>query len=184
MPSKMAIEIVEAGVDDAGAVARLHSLSWQASYAGILPDDYLKNQATNERASYWSGALLSKDYALVLLARDQTGPVAFIAVKEQADSGYDATIEHLHVLPQAKGRGLGRLLMKEAVSRLIAKGLTSVCLWVFEDNKPAIGFYESLGGVTDAHGTDKFLGGDAADRRIGWHDLGALWSACKAGVKS
>ena len=184
MPSKMPIEITEAGVDDASPVARLHSLSWQASYAGILPDDYLKNQATNERASYWSRALPSRDYALVLLARDQTGPVAFIAIKEQVDPGYDATIEHLHVLPQMKGRGLGRLLMTEAASRLIANGHRSVCLWVFEDNKPAIGFYEKLGGVTDAHGTDKFLGGDAADRRIGWHDLSALRSACEEVVKS
>lgn len=180
----MPIEITEAGVDDAGAVASLHSLSWQASYAGILPDDYLENQATKERASYWSSALPSRDYSLVLVARNQADPVAFIAIKHEADPGYDATIEHLHVLPQKKGRGLGRLLMKEAASRLIADGLKSVCLWVFEDNKSAIGFYENLGGATDAHGTDKFLGGDAADRRIGWHDLSALRSACDEGVKS
>lgn len=180
----MPIEITEAGVDDAGAVASLHSLSWQASYAGILPDDYLQTQVTKERASYWSGALPCRDYALVLLARNQTGPVAFVAVKRLVDSGYDATIEHLHVLPQMKGRGVGRLLMKETASRLIADGLTSVCLWVFEDNEPAIGFYENLGGVTDAHGTDKFLGGDAADRRIGWRDLDALRSACEADGKS
>lgn len=184
MPFTLPIKIIEAGVDDAAIVAQLHSLSWQASYAGILPDDYLKNKATGERASYWSGALPSGDYALVLLVKVQSAPAAFIAIKQQADAGYDATIEHLHVLPQMKGRGLGRLLLKEAASRLIADGLTSVCLWVFEDNKPAIGFYESLGGVTDAHGTDKFLGGDARDRRIGWHDLSALRAACEDGVKS
>ncbi|MGI9465302.1 MAG: GNAT family N-acetyltransferase [Aestuariivirgaceae bacterium] len=179
----MMIEIVEASANDANVVARLHSLSWQASYAGILPDDYLKNEAARERAEYWSVALPAGDYSLVLLATDGPDPVGFIAVKDGADEGYDATIEHLHVLPKMKGIGLGRRLMQQTSELLLARGANSVCLWVFEDNRTAIGFYESLGGLTDAYGTDEFLGSDKPDRRIGWHDLSALHHASSPGNK-
>jgi len=174
----MTIGIAEAKDDDAVSVAQLHILSWQASYAGILPDDYLQTRIVAERTGYWTKALPGGDYSLVLIARDKTGPVGFIAIKDRVDAGYDATIEHLHVLPGSKGTGLGRRLMREATASLIGRGLSSICLWVFEDNKPAIGFYESLGGVTDAHGTDKFLGSDTPDRRFGWRALADLQRAC------
>ena len=101
-------------------------------------------------------------------------------VKQAADEGYDGTIDNLHVLPGHQGGGLGRKLLCSAVTALAARGYCSVCLWVFEANEGAIRFYERLGGVTDAHGVDKFAGGDAPDRRIGWHDLPALIEACRS----
>ncbi|MDH3740310.1 MAG: GNAT family N-acetyltransferase [Hyphomicrobiales bacterium] len=180
----MDIHISQAISDDALAIAMLHADSWRAHYVGILPADYLANEACAERAAYWTSALRADDYFLVLLARHEDEPVAFIAVKRNVDDGYDATIEHLHVAQSMKGRGLGRQLIGQTAHQLADCGVKSVCLWVFEDNRPAIGFYESLGGVTDAHGTDKFAGGDARDRRIGWKDLGALLAASTEGVKS
>ncbi len=175
----MSFEIIEAGIGHAGEVARLHSTSWQANYAGILPDHYLQNQVDGERNAYWNAALPAGDYSMVLLAMLDGVPQGFIAVKDGVDDTYDVTVEHLHVLPDAQGRGIGRLLMAEAAGRLMNRGLSSVCLWVFEDNVAAIGFYERLGGVTDAYGTDKFAGGDAKDRRIGWRDLPALKAVCE-----
>ena len=38
-------------------------------------------------------------------------PVGFIAVTLDSEPGYVTTIEHLHVLPDMKGRGLGRRLI-------------------------------------------------------------------------
>ena len=159
----------------------MHATNWRIHYAGILPDDYLANQVFEERETYWAEALQKAAYSLVLLANFEDQPAGFIALKDNIDAGYEATIEHLHVTQSLKGKGLGRSLMREAAQQLMERGSRSVCLWVFEDNVAAIGFYESLGGVTDAHGTDKFAGGDAKDRRIGWRDLPALLTACNEG---
>jgi ribosomal protein S18 acetylase RimI-like enzyme len=164
--------------DDAETIARLHWQSWQASYRGILPDDYLDNEVIVERRNYWRQALATSDYWLVLVAIENDRPVGFIALKKNVDEGYDATIEHLHVDPQMKGRGLGRQLIGQAVSALVKAGMASVCLWVFDSNTPAIGFYEKLGGRTDKFGVDKFAGSNAPDRRIGWHDPEKLAGAC------
>jgi ribosomal protein S18 acetylase RimI-like enzyme len=172
-------EIFDAGLDDAAAVARVHAASWKATYRGILPDTYLDGEVDGERARYWRSALATIRYPIVKLAREAGAVVGLIALHDDPDDGgYDFTIEHLHLLPGSKGRGLGRRLMKEAAVAAQAQGAESICLWVFEDNSAAIGFYERLGGVTDAHDTDKFAGGDAPDRRIGWHDLDGLIARC------
>ena len=172
-------EIVDAGPDDADALARVHAASWKATYRVILPDTYLDSEVDSERASYWHAAMNAAKYPILNMACKAGSVVGLIALHDDPeDDGYDYTIEHLHLLPDSKGRGLGRTLMKEAAMAARAAGAKAICLWVFEDNAAAIGFYERLGGVTDAHGTDKFAGGDAPDRRIGWRDLDGLIARC------
>ena len=173
-------KISDAGQDDADALARVHAASWKATYRGILPDTYLDSEVDGERARYWQEALATSRYPIVKLACEAGVVVGLIALHDDPeDEGYDFTIEHLHLLPESKGRGFGRILMKEAALAARALGAETICLWVFEDNSAAIGFYERLGGGTDAHGTDKFAGGDAPDRRIGWHDLDGLIARCE-----
>ena len=177
-------DIVEAELAHAEAIARLHAENWKSTYRGILPDEYLDTRVEGERLDYWRTALASGSYSMVRLALDDAGEIAgFSGLKAGADEGYDQTIEHLHVSAAARGAGLGRALMADAARQTVARGGRSLCLWVFEANARAIGFYEALGGVTDARGTDKFAGGDAPDRRIGWRDLTALVKACEGAVK-
>lgn len=173
--------IVDASLDDAVAVAQVHAASWKATYRGILPDSYLDTEVDLERAEYWHSALESQRYPIIKLARASDRIVGLIALhNDPDDEGYDFTIEHLHLLPAHKGQGLGRYLVKAAAENAQAKGAASLCLWVFEENVAAIGFYQQLGGVTDARGTDKFAGSDAPDRRIGWHDLDVLIARCQS----
>ena len=177
----MQVQITHAENDDAAIVACLHLLSWQASYRGILPDTYLDGEAAKERTSYWARALPRGDYSLVLIATVDGQPAGFIGLKDKIDPDYDALIEHLHVVPDMKGKGIGRRLFAETAALLASGGSKSVCLRVFDANKAAIGFYESLGGITDGHGIDAFAGSNAPDRRIGWRDLAALERACNWG---
>ncbi len=171
--------IIDAGPGDADALARVHAASWKATYRGILPDTYLDGEVDGERARYWRAAVANRKYPILKLAREAGSVVGLIALHDDPDDeAYDFTIEHLHLLPDSRGRGLGRALMKEAVMAARAEGARGICLWVFEDNKAAIGFYERLGGVTDAYGTDRFSGGEVPDRRIGWHDLDELIARC------
>ena len=178
------VEIVEARSSDADAIARLHADNWKATYRGILPDSYLDTEVDGERLAYWRTALATGSYSMVRMAADASSQViGFSGLKAGKDKGYDQTIEHLHVCASARGTGLGRALMADAARQTLARGGQSLCLWVFEDNARAIRFYEALGGVTDARGTDKFAGGDAPDRRIGWRDLARLVAVCQGGER-
>jgi hypothetical protein len=51
-------EVRKANVRDASAIAHVHLQSWQTTYAGIVPDEYLASLNEVERVQLWgSGSL-------------------------------------------------------------------------------------------------------------------------------
>ncbi|MDR7438833.1 MAG: GNAT family N-acetyltransferase [Armatimonadota bacterium] len=56
-----------------------------------------------------------------------------------------ALIEAVAVLPQARGRGVGRALMRRALAEAWRVGKRRAALYVVEGNLPALRLYESLG---------------------------------------
>jgi L-amino acid N-acyltransferase YncA len=81
------------------------------------------------------------DYAIVRLLHEAGEAVGFSALKTGQDDGYDYTLEHIHLAPHTKGRGLGRCLMADTARQVKAAGGTSLCLWVFDANEVAVRFY-------------------------------------------
>ena len=77
-------------------------------------------------------------------------------------------LEDIYVLPEARGRGVGRMLFAEMARRLAAEG-GEVILWsVLDWNAPALGFYRGLGAeAADAGWTRMRLGGEALERLRG-----------------
>ncbi|HBL03781.1 MAG TPA: acetyltransferase [Aeromonas salmonicida] len=71
----------------------------------------------------------------LVCARDETGIAGFCGV-------HDGNIEMLFLAPEARGRGIGRLLVAHAISR---QGATRVD--VNEQNVQALGFYQRMGFV-------------------------------------
>ncbi|MEV3818343.1 acetyltransferase [Aeromonas salmonicida] len=71
----------------------------------------------------------------LVCARDETGITGFCGVQ-------DGNIEMLFLAPEARGRGIGRLLVAHAISR---QGVTRVD--VNEQNVQALGFYQRMGFV-------------------------------------
>ena len=176
----MTAEIRLAGASDADAIAQLHVVSWRGSYRGILPDAYLDGDVEAERAATWARFFAEPPPGAAAHVAPGAGQSlhGFIALETGHERGYDAVIENLHVAPDAQGRGLGRKLLAAGAAHLAAAGGTSACLWVYDANKAAIGFYKSLGGVIDAWGFDPFAGADAPHSRIGWPDLSVLRDHC------
>ncbi|WP_429233507.1 acetyltransferase [Aeromonas salmonicida] len=71
----------------------------------------------------------------LVCARDETGIAGFCGV-------HDGNLEMLFLAPEARGRGIGRLLVAHAISR---QGATRVD--VNEQNAQALGFYQRMGFV-------------------------------------
>src|SRR5215207_5370430 len=69
-------------------------------------------------------------------------PVAVVLV---ARRGWTSRIAAMAVAPEARGRGLGKLIMQDALDETVERGDRSVLLEVFEHNTPAVKLYESLG---------------------------------------
>jgi ribosomal protein S18 acetylase RimI-like enzyme len=52
---------------------------------------------------------------------------------------------HINLLPQARGTGIGRMLVESLFDRLTESDIPGIHLGVARTNSPAVGFYRALG---------------------------------------
>lgn len=166
------LSICKATVKDAEALGRIHSRTWQAAYAGIIPDEFLIQLTSESRAAFFKQKLLEPAVPGKLsdnyIALDQDAPVGLLALHTAPD--IDVTpgtggIAALYVLPEHQGKGFGRSLMDYGVNRLKETGHTGVILWVLEQNTKAIRFYERYGYVFDGTSKEIVLGKPLVEMR-------------------
>jgi len=136
----------DATAADAGAVARIVVAAWRAAYAGLLPEAVLDGLSEEERRGWWAARLPAAAPTSCLV----TGapPVGFVASGPSFDgAGHSGRgqVYALYVDPPHWGRGLGRLLLSGAVTRLREAGFATASLWVLATNEAARGFYEHEG---------------------------------------
>ncbi len=154
---------------DRPAIATLHNASWQDAYRGIVPDDYLKNDAARDLAERWNAAEFQTD-DVILVAEDDPGLVGFIAVWCRPDP----FIDNLHTQPARRGEGIGRRLMAEAAQRLLTLGHTTAHLHVLASNTKALSFYQRLGGERTERREVQAFGASAEYINVVWTDLATL----------
>lgn len=138
--------------EDVAEIAEIHVRSWQAAYAGLIPQSYLDSLAPAQRVPGWAQTIRAEDAVRggTLVATDDRGrPVGFAHVRESRDD--DAPAERvgevwaIYLKPSAWGTGVGRALMTAAVGRLTQLGYEQVTLWVLDSNARARRFYEAAG---------------------------------------
>ena len=131
---------------DARAIAAVHVATWRDAYEGLLPDDLLDALDVDQRAEAWRGRLAALSGALFVFVFELDAKVrGFVSGGPQRDGGVAGEVYAIYVEPGSQGRGAGRQLLQAAVDCLTAAGFAEARLWVFADNHPARGFYESQG---------------------------------------
>ena len=132
---------------DADTIARLHVRSWRSAYRGMLPAEFLDGPVGDELPALWRRRFSSEDSErkTVLKAVHREVLIGFACVLHDADPSWGPLLDNLHVDPEMKGQGVGRLLF-DAVRHAVAPA-SQFHLWVLEANAPARRFYERLGGV-------------------------------------
>ncbi|WP_344179813.1 GNAT family N-acetyltransferase [Kribbella lupini] len=87
------------------------------------------------------------DRSRVALAALDGNPVAAIVTEDTyAETEHCGYVGRLAVLPEARGRGLGRFLLQHTFATDAAAGLAGTMLDVDSNNPtPALGLYESVG---------------------------------------
>jgi ribosomal protein S18 acetylase RimI-like enzyme len=167
----MNLSIRRAVPNDAPDIAHVHVVSWQETYRGIVPQTYLDSLDTGARTELWKTRLGRAD-SNVLVAILDGQLCGFIGGgrARQAIEDFDAEFYAIYLLDAAKGKGIGRLLMRRLAETLLADGLTKAMLWVLADNNSRL-FYEHLGGQVIAQKTVPVGGADLLEIAYGWQDL-------------
>lgn len=151
---------------DAAALGRVHVRAWQATYRGMMPDDFLDGLDSTERGEMWARALVAPGPGgsrLVICPHAGADPVGFALVGRVRASGSDESelgeLYAINLDPDNWGRGLGRTLLAAATEELSRLGFSEAVLWVATGNTRARAFYEAAGWSADGtERTDDSLG--------------------------
>jgi ribosomal protein S18 acetylase RimI-like enzyme len=145
--------IREAVPEDARAIAEIHVRSWQATYRGLLSDEYLDGLTVEDRVEQHRLSLEEPRAGWTTWVVDEgAGPVGFAVTgpSEDADAGErTAELYAIYLDPERLGTGTGRRLFEHAVGDLRSRGFRAATLWVLETNERARGFYEAAGWAHD-----------------------------------
>jgi len=133
--------------------SRVHWQTWREAYDEILPAEF-QEQMT-----------LDKYPENTLIALDDAKVVGFVSYGDFRDSARIAgEIFALYVLKDYYGKGVGQQLIQAAFAAL--DGYQEIVLWVLEDNKRAIAFYEKMGFVFDGQEKVIDLGKAVKEKRM------------------
>ncbi|HTB98021.1 MAG TPA: GNAT family N-acetyltransferase [Terracidiphilus sp.] len=140
---------------DALAVARVHVLSWQAAYRGLIDDAYLDSLRPADRAERYDFSHKDPLLPYTQVALDAGRIVGFATTMPSRD---DDTFEEgelaaLYLEPDFWGRGIGVALIAAARDHLVKSGIRQAVLWVLAGNQRAAHFYEQDG--WSAEGTER-----------------------------
>lgn len=148
--------------DEAKALANLHVAVWRATYRDYAPKAALEELDVAKRLPYWSLALTSDEPGFGVWVAEKSGSiVGVVSIGKSENRVFNgrAEIKHLYVTQSAQGQGLGKNLLKTALSKGVATGCPGMALSVVRQNTLARRFYARMGGCE----IDTFT------------DLGPLW---------
>lgn len=129
--------------DDRQALSRIYEESWKFAYRGIIPQSYLDSIPKGR----WAAAPERFDHTLVAVENGRLiGTTSFGQAREQIFAGAGEIVS-LYLLPEQTGKGYGKALLHAALGVLAEMGFRETYLWVLEQNRRAISFYEKQGFV-------------------------------------
>jgi GNAT superfamily N-acetyltransferase len=170
---------------DATTIADLHTASWRSAYRGMLRDEYLDGDVVAERRAVWVERLgTPTDATYGFIAESVAGPVGFVFLLGSADATWGTLVDNLHVVPDQKGRGIGRLLLAAAAQETTRRfPHDRVHLYVFDKNLAARRFYARIGGREVERGlVEPPGGGSQLHWRVAWNDAGHLLASVTEGA--
>jgi ribosomal protein S18 acetylase RimI-like enzyme len=144
---------------DLDALAEVHVRSWQETYPGQMPQEYLDSVSVDERRGVWADIYddASARVAILVLVDEET-VVGFtrVCASRDTDAPDDVgEVASIYLLDSHSGRGGGRALMDTGLGALAEHGFVEATLWVFATNAKARRFYEANGWRLD--GAEKRL---------------------------
>ena len=166
-------------IEDIAGIARVHATTWQTTYRGIIPDDYLDAIQVEEWQERWIPNLTTpaSDKFGYVAENEETGEIAgFVrgGTTRYPDLPYRGELYAIYVLKTYQQHGLGRRLVRALARDLQDAGMHEMLLWVFEANSASRCFYEALGGQLVKTNTFEIGGVPINECPYAWTDLSPL----------
>ena len=138
-----AIHIRSVTTADCDAIREIAYVTWQATYAGLIPDEDMQAFLQSNYNPQQLERTMSRLGDGFLLAEVDGAAVGYAMISRDRED--NAQLWTIYVLPSEQGRGIGAALWASACEYARQLGLTTLVLWVLEANIPARAFYERMG---------------------------------------
>ncbi|MBN1625819.1 MAG: GNAT family N-acetyltransferase [Deltaproteobacteria bacterium] len=146
------MNIRKAVPEDASGIAKVHVDSWRSAYRGLLHDGRLDRLDYIRGADHFRETIIRESEGFYVV-EDVAGIIGVLVLGPCRDQELDCTsageVYALYLAPDYWRKGIGRVVMREAELLLKSQGYSRIALWVFESNKPARLFYETIGFTAD-----------------------------------
>jgi ribosomal protein S18 acetylase RimI-like enzyme len=148
------IRVREASPIDTEAIVQLTASGWRAAYPGIVPARHLRELPISTWRHDIRAGLRSPEGDSFTRIADLNGVVAgycYVAApaRGEPEGSRVAELVAIYVEPAFWRSGIGSELASAAVSEARRRSYEEIILWTFEDNRRALGFYQSLGWRSD-----------------------------------
>lgn len=154
---------------DIPRAAAVHIESCLVAYRGVAPDHVVDGPMRPSLEALWAAETLpAPDFMVVAEAE---GAILGLAVARPRPDG-ETYVEHVHLRPDQKGRGLGRRIMARLIDELAARGRDRFHLHVTHGNDAALAFYRAIGGAVEEDVQGDLFGFPVPSSVVRWRGIG------------
>jgi len=149
MAAPTTIRVEVASERDLRPIAAIHIDSWQDAFRGIVPDAVLAGRSVERSLALWRGTF-DKHPGNLTVVRQGDSVVGFCCAGPVVDQTKNAPFEFqvyaLHISPTLRRHGIGAALLRQALARCRATGMTRAIVWTLDKLALSRRFYEREGG--------------------------------------
>ena len=146
--------------NDAPLISHIHAISWRAAYKGLVPQHFLDRLPDDHWVTSVRSWLDSGRFSCLIVCEDRQplGVCVFGRGRDESHADWGEIVS-LYLLPGTQRKGLGSILMREALRLMREEGFTRFYVWTLEGNLPADSFYRKHGFIPSAECDSFPLGG-------------------------
>ncbi|MFV8372320.1 GNAT family N-acetyltransferase [Flavobacterium sp. LB2P74] len=138
------ISLKQASIADLNTIQEIANITWPITYGEILSKEQLNYMMDLIYSDESLIKQIQKKEQLFYIVNEETSILAFIAIEHNYKNEAVTRIHKIYILPEAQGKGIGKILI-DAVQKLATENKsTSLSLNVNRFNK-ALAFYQKLG---------------------------------------
>ncbi len=138
-------------LEEAETLAKVHVRSWQQTYRGQVPDDYLDNldSQVERRKELWLKLISNPEELGLFVSEIEDRPEGFATAGPSRESSTEGELLSIYLLSEYWERGIGYALHEHAITHLRRLGFKEAVLWVLDTNERTRRWYERQGWKAD-----------------------------------
>ena len=142
------IIVRSAVLSDAEATARLNFDTWETSFRGLVPDEWMNKRNVVQHIEQFKKRFATVGYAGMHVAELDGKVIGFADGGATRDKNlpFDAELYAIYILKEHQGKGIGQALFRAVMAKAAKDGFHAIIAKTFSTS-PFRRFYEKQGGM-------------------------------------